>query len=204
MTRFVCAAARRTDGVPVFRRPCRRRHVDLPRLSVRQGQRRAEDQSRPGMARPGALRHRAPRRAAPASFVSERGPDPHQPSLRRSPASPSSRRRTRASSKTASSRRPAKRKALPDAGRRRAHRHGRHHREGLRGHRRQGRDRRQRGAQVHADAARGRVREAGHAEVPERHAVRRRPVLALQVQALHRRAHGVRARGRHRRVRRRP
>ena len=50
----------------------------------------------------------------------------------------------------------------------------------------------------------GRMRDADQAEVPERHAVRGRPVLALQVQALHRRAPGVRARGRHRGVRRRP
>ena len=99
---------------------------------------------------------------------------------------------------------PRRGKALPDAGGRRPHRHGRNHREGLRRHRRQGRDRRQRRAQVHADAARRRVREAGHAEMPDRHAVRRRPVLALQVQALHRRAHRVRAGIQHRGVRRRP
>ena len=40
--------------------------------------------------------------------------------------------------------------------------------------------------------------------MPSRHAVRRRPVLALQIPPLHGRAARVRARGRHRGVRRRP
>ena len=64
-----------------------------------------------------------------------RGPDPHQPSLRRSLPRGACRRRKRATSKTASSRRRAtKRRTLPDAGGRRAHRHGRNHREDFRGH----------------------------------------------------------------------
>ena len=95
-------------------------------------------------------------------------------------------------------------KKLPDAVRRRAHRHGGHHRQGERRHRRQGRGRRQRRAQGAAHRARAGVREHHQAQVPERVAVRGRAVLAVQVQALHRPAPGVRARGRHRLLRRRP
>ena len=194
---------RRTDGLPVFRLPCRRRHVDVPRLPVRQGQRGAQDQPRPGVARSRALGHRAPVQLHRHVRL-RRGPDPHQPSLRRSlprgaVVEGKELRRGRLPRED-----PRRREEVPDAGRRRARRHGRDHREGFRGHGRQGRSGRERRAQVHADAARRRMRGAGEAEMPERHAVRGRPVLAVQVQALHRRAHGVRARSVHRGVRRRP
>ena len=203
MTRFVCAALAALMVFLCSGCACRRRHVDLPRLSIRQGQHRAEDQSRPGVARPRSLRHRAPLELH-GEFRVRRRPDPHQPSLRR--VLP---RRAFVEGQELRRRRlpgedPRRGKALPDPGGRHPHRHGRNHREGFGCHRWQGRDRCQRRAQVHAHAARRRMREAGHAEMPDRHALRRRAVLALQIQALYRRAHRVRAGSQHRRVRRRP
>ena len=72
-----------------------------------------------------------------------------------------------------------------------------------------GRQGRERHAQEDADAARAGVRggqqarQVRAAEVRERRPVPGRPVLALQVPPLRRRAPGVRARARHRRLRRR-
>ncbi len=143
MTRFVCAAA---AALMVFL--CSAARADegmwtFHGFPFAKANTRAEDQSRPGMARPRALRHRAPVQLHGHLRV-ERRPDPHQPSLRRSLP-----RRALVEGKELRRRRlpredPRGRKALPDAGGRRAHRHGRNHREGLGGHRRQGRDRRER------------------------------------------------------------
>ena len=65
------------------------------------------------------------------SFVSERRTDPHQSPLRGVVPRANSRARTRASSTDGYLAKTARAgDALPDAGRRRAHRHGGHHREG--------------------------------------------------------------------------
>ena len=135
----------------------------------------------------------------------QRRPDPRPITIAWSPASPNSRARKRASSRTATSRRRARRKCVA---RRRSPTCSPSMEDIT--------------AKIAAatagkdDAAANEARKAAltqleqqcetttEAQVPERLAVRRRPVLAVQVQALHRPAPGVRARGRHRRVRRRP
>ncbi len=66
------------------------------------------------------------------------------------------------------------------------------------------RSRRERAASANAHEPRANLREGRAAAMRGRDALRRRSVLALQVQALHGRAARVHARGRHRGVRRRP
>ena len=184
------------------RRPCRRRHVDLRQLPLRQGEAAVRRGHRLCLARP------RPRGLGAALGLLglvrlARGPDPHQPPLhhrlprrellqRKEPA----RRRLRRP-------RPQGRDPLPHAGGRCADGHGGRDRQGRSRHARARRARGQRGAQARPDGPRAGLREGHRPQVPVGRALQRRPAVHLPLQALHRHPSRVRAGGRHRGLRRR-
>ena len=185
MPRFAraCLAVRHHRCLAAEHGARRRRHVDLRRLPRRQDARRLWLRARPGMARPRARRGGAADRRLLGQLRLGRGADPHQPSLRRAVPPGPVERDAPTSTRTASSRAPAREEKLCPGqqaevvtaiSRRHARREGRD-RIGDRVGRGQGAHRRHR-----ADRGGGLHRHR-HDALPGRLALRRRPVQALHL-----------------------